>query len=173
MSREVLWAAGGITVGGYVLLFLFARRPVTLRLARVGWLLAILVGLRLVLAILAGEPFQGPPEIILTALLGVASLALLLSRRVWLVRATEKELREQIETVCRGLFLEVQELRPGRLQLSARGQPALRLRKLLSRVQVLVLCRVHGPGKVALLCSWLSKNYPGPVPRIRIVLNRR
>ena len=172
MLQGTLWAAGGVVVGGYVLLFLFARRPVTLRLARAGWLLAILVGLRL-LAILAGVPLQGPLELPLTVVLGVAALALLLARRVWLVRATAEELRKQIETVCRGLFLGVQEPKPGRLQLSTRGEPALRLRKLVSRVQVLVLCRVAGPGKVALLCSWLAKNYPGPVPRIRIVLKRR
>ncbi len=172
MLQGRLWAAGGVVVGGYVLLFLFAQRPVTLRLARAGWLLAILVGLRL-LAMLAGVPLQGPLEVPLTVLLGVAAVALLSAKRIWLVRATAEELREQIETVCRGLFLGVHEPRPGRLLLSAQGEPALRLRKLVSRVQVLVLCRVAGPGKVALLCSWLAKNYPGPVPRIRIVLQRR
>jgi hypothetical protein len=101
---------------------------------------------------------------------GVTALALLAARRVWLVRETAETLREQIQTVCRGLFLAVQEARPGRLQLAARGEPALRLRRLTPRVQLLVLCRVAGPGKVALLCDWLAKQYPGPVPRVRIVL---
>jgi hypothetical protein len=156
-------------VGGYVLLFVLARRPVTLRLARFGWLLASLVVLRLILAV-AGVPFQGLLESIGTVLVGLVAAALLLAWRVWLVRATAEELREQIQTACRGLFLGLQEAPVGRLQLAARGEPALHLRRLAPRVQLLRLCRGAGPGKVALLCSWLAKQYPGPVPRLRISL---
>ena len=169
MWAETLWVVGAVVVGGYVLLFVLARRPVTLRLPRVGCLLATILGLRLVLSV-TGMPFQGTPEVIGTVLLGVAAIAFVLSRRVWLVRATGEELRERIQAACRGLFLGVQEAQAGRLQLAAQGKPALRLRRLASRVQLLVLCRGAGSRKVALLCSWLAKQYPGPVPRLRITL---
>jgi hypothetical protein len=169
MAAETLWAVGAFLLGGYVLLFVLARRPVTLRPARVGCLLTTLVGLRLVLAV-TGVTFQGTWEVIGTVLLGVVAMALVLARRAWLVRATGEALREQIQIACRGLFLGVQEVETGHLQVATRGKPTLRLRRLASRVQLLVVCRVTGPGKVALLCGWLAKQYPGPVPRLRIVL---
>jgi hypothetical protein len=168
MLAETLWAVGTVVVGGYVLLFVLARRPVTLRLARIGCLLTTILGLRLVLAV-TGVTFQGTLEVIGTLLLGVAAVALILGWRVWLVRATADELREQIQTACRGLFLGVQEVQ-GRLQLATPGKPSIRLRRLASRMLLMVLCRVTGSGKVALLCSWLAKQYPGPVPRLRIIL---
>jgi hypothetical protein len=168
MGTQIVWLAGAVVVAGYLLLFVLARRPVTLRLARLGWLLAFLVGLRLVLS-LSGLPLEGWPERIATALLSLSATALM-SRRVWLVRSSPEALREQIQTACRGLFLGVEENPPGRLQLSAQGKPVLLLRKFAPRIQVLVLCHVAGPGKVALLCDWLSRQYPGPVPRLRIVL---
>jgi hypothetical protein len=169
MLAETLWAVGAVAVGGYVLLFVLARRPVTFRLARLGWLLSSLVGLRLVLAG-TGVPPQELGELIGMVLLGVVAVALVLARRVWLVRSSAEELREQIQTACRGLFLSVQAAQAGRLQLMVQGQPTLLLRRLAPRVQLLVLCRVAGPGKVALLCQWLAKQYPGPVPRLRIAL---
>jgi hypothetical protein len=169
MLAETLWAVGAAVAGGYALLFVLARRPVTLRLPRVGALLATVVGLRLVLA-MPGVTFQGAPEVIGTVLLGVAAITLILARHVWLVRATADELSEQIQTACRGLFLGVREAQAGRLRLAAPGEPTLRLRRLGARVQLMVLCRVPGSGKVALLCSWLAKQYPGPVPRLHIVL---
>jgi hypothetical protein len=166
---QALWVAGAVLAASYVLLFVLARRPVTLRPARLSCLLAGVVGLRLVL-LAGGEPLEVPWELAGTVLLGVVAVALVLGRRVWLVRATAQELRGQIETGCRGLFLGVREVHPGRLELAARGEPALGVRRLAARVQVLVLCRAAGPGKVTLLLSWLAKQYPGPVPRVRIVL---
>jgi hypothetical protein len=168
MIAPALWIAGAAVVGGYVLLFLAARRPVSLRLPRLGGLLATLAVLRLAL-IAAGTSLDSVGETIGTTLTGIAALALLLARRVWIVRATAAELREQVETVCRGLFLGA-EATPSRLQLAASGKPVLRLVKLAPRMQLLVLPRVAGPGKVALLCNWLAKQYPGPVPRVRIIL---
>jgi hypothetical protein len=168
MLAETFWAAA-VAPGGYLLLFVLARRPVALRPARLGGLLAGLAGLRLVLAA-AGVPLQGSPEVIGTAVLGGAAMALALARRAWLVRATGQELREQIRTACRGLFLGVQETPVGRLQLVALGKPTIGLWRLAARVQLMVLCRAPGPGKIALLCGWLAKQYPGPVPRLRIIL---
>lgn len=167
--REAMWTAGAAVVCGYILLFILARRPVSLRLARMGWLLAILVGLRLVLAVTT-LPLEGPLELTATGVVGASVVVLMLARRVWLVRDTAEGLRGQIQTVARGLFLGVAEVKPGRLELAAREKPVLRLRSLTSRVQVLVLCRVSEPGKVALLCDWLTKQYPGPIPPVRIVL---
>jgi hypothetical protein len=171
MLAETLWAVGGVLAGGYLLLFMLARRPAALRLARLGCLLTALVALRLVLAV-GGATLQAPAEVAATVLLGAAAGALLLGRRVWLVRATAGEFREQILTACRGLFLGVHE-GEGRYRLAATDGPALRLWTLAARLQLLVLCRVTGPGKVALLCGWLAKQYPGPVPRLRITLKRR
>jgi hypothetical protein len=168
MLAETFWAIGAFVVGGYVLLFVLARRPVTLRLVRVGCLLTTLAGLRLVLAV-AGGTFQGTPDVMGTVLLGVAAVVFILGGRVWLVRSTAGELREQIQTACRGLFLGVKEVQGG-LQLATQGNPGIRLWKLAAHVQLMVLYRVAGPGKVALLRSWLAKQYPGPVPRLRIVL---
>ncbi len=106
-------------------------------------------------------------------LLGVAgalALPLLWMPRFWLVRATGEELRGQIRTACRGLFLGMEEKTPGRLVLTARGEAVLGVRRWTEGVQGLTLCRPPGPGKVALLCAWLRKQYPGPVPRVRFVL---
>jgi hypothetical protein len=169
MRVETVWAVGALVVVGYVLLFVLARRPVSLRLARVGCLLVSLLSLRLVLAV-AGMTFQGTREVIGAALLGMAAVALVLAWRVWLVRATEDELRAQIQLTCQGLFLGVQEPQACRLQLAVQGKPTLHLKKLASRVTLLVRCRAEGSGKVALLCRWLAKQYPGPVPRLRISL---
>lgn len=169
MQVETLWAVGAFVMGGYVLLFVLARRAVSLRLARVGGFLTTILGLRLVLAA-AGVTFSGTLEVIGTVLLGVTAIVLLSARRVWLVRATGEELREQIQIACRGLFLGVQEDRANRLQLAAPAQPAFLLRKLAPRVQLMVLCRAAGSSKVAILCRWLAKQYPGPVPRLRIIL---
>jgi hypothetical protein len=169
MPHGTLWLAGAGAVGGYVLLFALARRPVTLRLPRLGGLLATIVILRLLLIVL-GLPLEDELELAVTVLAGVVAVALLLARGVWLLRTTAEELREQIQTACRGLFLDVKELRPGHLELAAPGAPALRLWKLARRVQLLVYCRATGPGKVALLRKWLTKQFPGPVPRLRFVL---
>jgi hypothetical protein len=170
MLAQVLWLGGALVLGGYLLLFALARRPVTLRLARLGSILTVILVLRLVL-VAAGVTLQGTLEACATLLLGVVALSLMmLCHRVWLVRATGADLRAQVHTVCRGLFLGVTEAPPGRLQLAARGDPALRVWQLAARLQLLMLCHAAEPGKVALLCSWLAKQYPGPVPMLRFVL---
>lgn len=171
MLEGVLWCASAFVIGSYVLLFALARRPVTLRLARVGGLLTVIVSLRLIL-IAAGAPPEGWPSWIGVILLAVIAAALVLARRVWLVRATAEELNEQIQIACRGLFLVANELGPGRLRLVAPGEPTLHIWSLGSRVQALAIDRSLETGKAALLYSWLAKQYPGPVPRLRIVLKR-
>jgi hypothetical protein len=167
---ETVWTAGAVIGGGYVLLFLLARRPVSLRPGRIGGLLAGVCCLRLVAAA-AGEPLDEPMEWTGLALVGIAAAALGMTWRSWLVRATAEELRDQVEIACRGLFLGIKEPRAGRIQLAAPGEPTLHLRNLAPRVQLLTLVRMTGSGKTALLHSWLAKQYPGPVPRLQIVLN--
>lgn len=169
MRAEMLWAVGTSVVGGYLMLFAMARRPVTLRPARIGCLVAIFLGLRLVLAG-AGVPVEGTWEVVGMVLAGAAAAVLVLARRIWLVRTTAEELRERIRSVCRGLFLGVREAPAGRLQLASQVNLVLRLRRLAPRLQLLVLCPTAESGKVALLCGWLAKQYPGPVPRLRITL---
>ena len=169
MLAETLWTAGAVVMGGYVLLFLLVKRPVSFRLGRFGWLLAIIVALRL-LVVMVGVPVSSPLEWIGIVLAGVTVLALLLARRVWLVRASAEELREQLETAFRGLFLTVRESLPGRLHLASNGKPILRLWRLAPRVQLMICSGAAEPGKVALFYSWLAKQYPGPVPRLRIIL---
>jgi hypothetical protein len=163
------WATAGGVVGVYVLLFILARRPVTLRFGRLGWLLATIVTLRMLEGCTSGCLWP-LPDFLATVVMGLLAAYLVQSWRVWLVRATAAELHEQIQTACRGLFLGVAEDQAGRLELAAVGKPALEMRKLTPRVQLLELCPVAGPGKVALLCDWLAKQYPGPVPRLRFTL---
>ena len=94
--------------------------------------------------------------------------------RVWLIRVTAKDFREQIGTACRGLFLPCEEEQHGRFLFSAAGSTLnLRMYSIGRRLQLVVLPPVAGQGKVTLLVSWLSKQFPGPVPRVRIILKRR
>jgi len=48
----------------------------------------------------------------------------------------------------------------------------LRVRPLGRRFVLVRLPRAGGQKKVALLVQWFGKQYPGPVPRVRIVLQR-
>jgi hypothetical protein len=168
MPPGVYWWTAAAALSGYVLLFALARRPVSLRPRRLGALLAAATVLRLALVPL-GSPLEVPGELVLVAAAGALAVPLLLRPRFWLVRATGEELRGQIRTACRGLFLAVEEKTPGRLVLTTRGDAVLGVRRWTAGVQGLTVCRPPGPGKVALLCAWLSKQYPGPVPRMRFV----
>ena len=71
MRPETLWLAGAVLVGGYLLLFLLARRPVALRPARVGGLLLAVGVARLGLAA-GGVPLENPSDRIATVLVAVA-----------------------------------------------------------------------------------------------------
>src|SRR5262245_41281452 len=169
------WPTGtfwGITAGltaCYLLLFLLARRPVSLRPGRLAVLAGLAVGLRLVL-LACGEALESPLDRALSGLALAAAVGLVLLRRAWLVRSSAAALREELGLACRGLFLDMQEPREGRIRLVGRGEHELRMIEVGKRLQVLVLGPVPGPGKVALLLNWLAKQYPGPVPRVRIVL---
>jgi hypothetical protein len=167
-----LWWGAAAVLAAYTLLFLLTRRPVSLRPRRLGCLVLVAGGLRLIL-LLCGYPLERFGEQILTGAVLLSGVALLLSARIWLLRVAREALREQIEMACRGLFLECKEPAPGDFHLSARGKTwRLRMVSLSRRTQLILLPRVTEPGKVALLVQWLSKQYPGPVPKIHIKLKK-
>ena len=165
------WLAAAGTAASYIALFLLARRAVALRLGRLRWLALAVLALRL--ALLGAYPLATAFDACFSAL-GLLSLAgLWLGARTWLLRATAEDVREQIETGCRGLFLVCAEPERGRFVLTAKGTTTqLRMRSLGRRMMCLRVPRLAGQRKVELLIQWLSKQYPGPVPRITIVLKR-
>ena len=167
-----LWWGAAVILAAYLALFLLARRPVSLRLERLEWLALVVFGLRLVLLAL-GRPPATYLDLSLTTLALLGTVGLGLRHPIWLARVVREELSQQIWTACRGLFLTCEEPAPGRFLLTAKdGTWQLRTWSLSRRVQVVCLPRPAGPSKVSLLVQWLSKQYPGPVPRVRIVLTR-
>jgi hypothetical protein len=166
-----LWCAAAACGAGYAALFLLARRPTAIRLRRVGAALLVLPALRLALWA-AGHPLAVWEAVAGgTALVGAAALCL--GPRAWLARVGVAELRGQVREGCRSLFLRWEEPSPHLLLLIAKeGTWLLRLASLTGRIQLVVPPCPVGPGKVALFVHWLSKQYPGPVPRVRITLQR-
>jgi hypothetical protein len=142
-----------------------------LRAGRLSCFLAASLVLRIGL-VLVCFPLASTWEAWLFAVCLALALLLGLAGRTWLLRTEEATLREQLQAACAGLFLDSAEPRPGVLELSARGA-AVRLRwlRLGPRLLLVLVPRVRQPGKLFLLFEWLSKQYPGPIPRIRIVLH--
>jgi hypothetical protein len=132
-----------------------------------------------VLVVRAGLLLAGfPPEPWIDVSLAGVVMLFAVSRpwivRVSLIRVTVDDFREQIGTACRGLFLRCEEEQHGRFLFTAGGSTFnLRMYSIGRRLQLVVLPPVAGHGKVTLLVSWLSKQFPGPVPRVRIILKRR
>jgi hypothetical protein len=173
VTPDYLWwgtAATGALITG---LFLAARRPVALRLGRLSWLIGLAVVGRLVL-IATGHPLTEGWDWMLTGAALLAAIGLRLAASVWLVRAEAGDLRRQIEEACRRLFLACEEPQPGRFRLTAHSETQeLRLAPVSRRLQLVRLPRSAARGKIALLVEWLSKQYPGPLPRLRRVLKER
>jgi hypothetical protein len=180
----VFWTATLSALAAYVLLFI-ARREVALRMRRLGWSAAVVLVIRLGISVPgyandAGDVPLTPvaaaslaPDFALTVVAAVSAAALLPCGRIWLCRAEARTLQQQLHTACAGLFLGYDEPAPGRFQFTAKaGTWRLRMVSITKGVQLLVLPRVAGPGKVMLLVQWLAKQYPGPVPRIHIVLKK-
>src|SRR5437763_584520 len=79
----------------------------------------------------AGCPLQGGADALGLGALLLAGSALRIGARIWLARAAAAELREQIRSTCRGLFLECDEPGPGRFRLMGGGRvDHLRVREL-------------------------------------------
>jgi hypothetical protein len=174
-QRAVLWGfwpAAGVLLAGYVGLFLAARRPVSLRPGRLAAFAAAALAARLLLLAL-GASWAGPLDLALAAGSAAGAAGLLLARGNWLLRAEADALRQQLQYAGRGLFLPHAEPSPGLLVFTAKGSSwRLRLTELGRRLQRVGLPRPPVTGKMALLVHWLSKQYPGPVPRLRITLTK-
>jgi hypothetical protein len=167
-----LWCAAAACGAGYAGLFLLTRRPAAIRLRRVGVALLVVLALRLAL-MAVGYSVETAREAVLGGVALAGAAALCLGPRAWLVRAGYEELREQVRAGCRGLFLRHEEPSPNDFLLTAKeGTWPLRLRRLGGRLQFVIVPCPGGGGKVALFVHWLSKQYPGPVPRVRITLPR-
>jgi hypothetical protein len=171
------WGTAAGVVAIYVALFLLARREVTLRPRRLGWFAVIILGIRVAI-MMFGDPLDKPVDIglvdtVLTGFVVAGAAGLLPCGRVWLFKTEFQTLRNQLQTACSGLFLACAEPLPGHFQFTAKaGTWRLRIIGISKRVQLVVLPRVAGPGKVTLLVQWLSKQYPGPVPSVHIVLKK-
>ena len=165
----------GIAIGAiaaYLLLFLFATKPVSLRCGRLGWILLALPAARGVM-LLAGSP----PQLGIEASLAAVVILIVLTRkwiaRVWIVRTTSADFWERIDIASRGLFLKCEERTDGRRVLRAGEQSAeLTMKTIGKRFQCVFLPPSGVHGKLTLLVDWLAKQYPGPVPRVRIVLKK-
>jgi hypothetical protein len=162
---------GAITA--YLLLFLVTTRPVSLRCGRLGWILLALPAARGVM-LLAGSP----PQLSIEASLATVVILIVLTRkwiaRVWIVRTTTADFWEGLENACRGLFLKCDERTDARCRLRAGEQSAeLMMKTIGGRFQCILLPPLSVHAKLTLLVDWLAKQYPGPVPRVRIILKGR
>jgi hypothetical protein len=168
----VFWGIAIGLVTFYIALFLITRREVTLRPQRLGFLAVIVLIIRLVIMVF-GFPIETPVDIVLTGIVVAGAVGLLLCGRTWLFRTDSQTLRKNLQGACTGLFLNCAEPQPGRFQFTAKAETwRLHMIGITHGVQLVVLPRVVGPGKVTLLVQWLSKEYPGPVPRVHIVLKK-
>jgi hypothetical protein len=171
-SDVLYWIAIGAIVA-YLSLFLFTTRPVSLRCGRLGWILLAFPAARGVM-LLTGSTPQLWSEASWAMVVIVIVLTRKWSTRVWIVRTTATDVRERIETACRGLFLKIEEPADGRYRLTVGEQSVdLRLMTIGKRFQCVLLPSAGAHGKLSLLVDWLAKQYPGPVPPVRIVLKVR
>jgi hypothetical protein len=160
------WLAGAGALAVYALLVILSRRPVGLRLARLG-----VAALRLLL-VARGYPMREALEWVAWSGTLAAALIMNMCRRLWIVRVTADSLCEQVRWACAGLFLAcAEDEKTFRLGQQAADQ-ILTFVSLSRNWQLLLLPKPGGSAKVVLLLDWLSKQYPGPLPKIRLVLKR-
>lgn len=168
-----LWLGTAATGFLYTMLFLLARRPVAIRAGRLANLGLMALALRLLLLAAGYQVETGLDATFMVGTL-LVTCVLVLGRRVWIVNAREADLRQQVEAACRGLFLSCDEAAKGQFLIIARGNSCvLRVWSLMPRTQLVLLPPLACHKKVALLVRWLSKQYPGPLPRVCVVLKRR
>ena len=130
----------------------------------------MLTGLRLV-AVWIGLSWAGQWEWATFALLLAAGAGLLLAGRVWIVRAPLDVLQDQVREARGRLFLTCDESSSRCWTLTCKQRTChIRYRRLGARFSLVLMPRASGHDKVTLLVDWLAKQYPGPVPRIHIVL---
>jgi hypothetical protein len=168
--RLLLWAGVGLWIGIPLALFVGSTVPVSLRSRSVGRSAAIALIGYVALLLVDARAFRGA-ELVLFYFLLLLALLLLSGSEWWLVRADAATVQERIATGCAGLFLTCEPLSGIGVRLTARGvESRLRLVPLGKRLTGVTLPRPGGKGKVALLVNWLTKQYPGSLPRLRIRL---
>lgn len=168
-----LWLAATAVGFVYIMPFLLARRPVAIRAQRLAVMGLIVLVLRLVW-IAAGFKLKGLLDVTLLVATLLGTVGLVLWRHAWITRSGLDEFREQVESACRGLFLVFEEPVRGHFLLTDKGNThTLQALSLTSRMQVVLLPSHTRRSKVALLESWLSRQYPGPFPRMSIQLKSR
>jgi hypothetical protein len=164
-----LWVAFAVALATYLFLAV-VRQNVSLRPGRLGWLAAAAVVGR---AVLLPASSIGLWEWLLLGACAVAAAVAPFANRIWLVRVSLDDFRQRLDDACRGLRLELPQSCPDRVELVERQQVhSLRMKSLSTKWLLIRLPRSTRPSKVALLVDWLSKQYPGPVPRIHIHLSR-
>jgi hypothetical protein len=165
------WVALGVLLV-LTLLVGCRRRPVKIRLVSFGWWALIFVALRCLSAVV-GDPVEAPEEWWgLTATLAAGGI-LCLCQRVWVVSASRETLCDQVQWGCQILFLHYTKSTTRTFLLTHKDvTQRLRLVALSRRWQVVILPKRRDSAKMALLVDWLSKQYSGPLPRFRIVLNK-
>jgi len=164
-----LWVIFAVALATYLLLAV-VRQNVSLRPGRLGALAAAAVVGR---ALLLPASSIGPWEWLPLGGCAVAAAVAPFADRIWLVRVSLDEFRQRFDDACRGLRLELRQSCPNRVELVERQQMySLQMTSLSKGWLLIHLPRATRPSKVALLVDWLSKQYPGPVPRIHIHLSR-
>lgn len=164
-----LWVIFAVALAMYLLLAV-VRQNVSLRPARLGALAAAAVVGR---AMLLPASSIGLWELLPLGACAVVAAVAPFANRIWLVRESLDEFRRRFDDACRGLRLEPRLSSPHRVELVERQQVhSLRMSSLSKGWLLIHLPRATRPSKVALLVDWLSKQYPGPVPRIHIHLSR-
>lgn len=158
-----------IVPAGYCLAFRLTRRSVTLRLGRLGWVLLVSSAASVGLLML----FEASNRLwTVPATAAAVSLGPLAFRRVWVFNVASDAFREAVEDGCARLFLRFasasSEFRAGDPKFDHED---LSFVTMGARLTLLRLPRRPSSGKTRLLVQWLSKQYPGPIPQIRIVLD--
>ena len=157
----------------YGAVFILAKRPVAIRSGRLGWMLLTVFSARCFL-LFVGYAIETRLDAILTGATLLSAACFRMNEKVWLIRVSADELRQELQTACRGLFLECEEKRHGRFLLQTKKNAwPMRFFTLTKRLQLIFLPHSRTQGRVSLLVSWLSKQHPGPVPRIRVSARRR
>jgi hypothetical protein len=170
LGASLIWGQVGLLLA-YAGLFL-ARKDTRLRTTTLGTFQ--LVGIAGQLSSLNAVWPEHTSSGIVALLAQVVVAATFFSMRgAYLVRARADSIRAEIEEACRRLFISKEEPQPCVLLLGARGiLVPVRLVKM-GACTLILFPRPPGPGKLTLFFDWLSKRYPGPIPRIRVSLNRR
>ena len=163
----------------YVVLFLLARRPVRLALARWG---KYQIGLALVVV----APFLflwargSVPEVsrvtqLVLAVYVTTGILLQTCRGVCLIRLSHLDYLNLVASGCKRLLLSF-ELKEGATNVVLFGKDrteTLPVRQLTRRVVWTRFPARTTHDKISLLAQWLGKTLPGPLPRVHIVLKKR